>query len=117
MKNNLIVLIKNIFMYITLIWSSVMAIVYLIILFELPFFALISYLPLGESLANSLAFLLLIGIWVVPVLYVITVILIIIVYQYYSECNPKKRVSLATIILPLALTVLMFATNFLERLS
>ena len=49
MKTGLIVKLKNIFMYITLIWSSVMLAVYLVILFELPLFAWISYLPLGEE--------------------------------------------------------------------
>ena len=54
--------IRNIFMYITLIWSAVMLTVYLVILFDIPLFALISFLPLGEALCNFLSFMLLLGI-------------------------------------------------------
>ena len=49
MKTDLIVKLKNILMYITLFWASVMLAVYLVVLFEIPLFAWISFLPLGEE--------------------------------------------------------------------
>lgn len=78
---------ENIFMYITLIWSAVMLAVYLVVLFEAPLFAWISYLPLGEYVCEFLTLLLLSGIWAVPVLYVITISLMIFVHK-----NQKKKV-------------------------
>ena len=72
MKNKLLVVLKNIFMYTTLIWSSVMLISYLSIIFELPVFLLISYIPLvGDFIIEVLEFLVLFGIWGIPILYII----------------------------------------------
>lgn len=114
MKNKLLVILKNIFMYTTLIWSSVMLISYLSIIFELPVFLLISYIPLvGDFIIEVLEFLVLFGIWGIPILYVITIPYILVV----KEDNPNKRITLSTIIVPLVLIVLMLATNFLEVLA
>ena len=114
MKNKLLVVLKNIFMYATLIWSSVMLIVYISIIFELPVFALIGFIPfVGEFICEVLAFLLLFGIWGVPILYIITIPYILLV----EEEKTNKRIKIATIIIPLVLTVLMLATNFLEVLA
>ncbi|MBQ7100044.1 MAG: hypothetical protein IJN81_00315, partial [Clostridia bacterium] len=85
MKTGLTVKLKNIFMYITLIWSSVMLAVYLVVLFELPLFAWISYLPLGEEFCELLSLLMILGIWIVPVLYVVTISLIIFVRKKLKE--------------------------------
>ena len=114
MKNKLLVVLKNIFMYATLIWSSVMLIVYISIIFELPVFALIGFIPfVGEFICDVLAFLLLFGIWGVPILYIITIPYILLV----KEEKTNKRIKIATIIIPLILTVLMLSTNFLEVLA
>ena len=104
-------------MYITLIWSAIMLTVYLDVLFEIPLFALISFLPLGEALCNFLTFLLLTGIWVVPALYVITILLAIFVRTKSKESGQNKKFFVAVILLPLCLIGLMLATNFLERLA
>ena len=117
MKTGLIVKLKNIFMYITLIWSSVMLAVYLVVLFELPLFAWISYLPLGEEFCELLSFLMLFGIWMVPVLYIITIFLMIFVRKKLKEENQNKRISVSVIILPICLAVLMLLTNFMELLA
>lgn len=114
---NIIINIKNIFMYTTLIWASVMSAVYLIVLFEIPLFALISYLPLGELICEILVFLLMFGIWVVPVLYIITVTLMILVRVKFKKSEQNKRIAVTTIILPLILTILMLLTNFMEILA
>ena len=79
MKTGLIVKLKNIFMYITLIWSSVMLAVYLVVLFEIPLFAWISYLPLGEEFCRLLEFMMFFGIWIVPAFYIITIFFMILV--------------------------------------
>ena len=117
MKTGLIVKLKNIFMYITLIWSSVMLAVYLVVLFELPLFAWISYLPLGEDLCQFLALVLLLGIWIVPILYVITIFLMIYVRTKLKEDSQNKRISASVIILPICLAALMLLTNFMELLA
>ena len=117
MKTGLIVKLKNIFMYITLVWSSVMLVVYLVVLFELPLFAWISYLPLGEEFCELLSFLMLFGIWIVPVLYIITIFLMIFVRKKLKENNQNKRISVSVIILPICLAVLMLLTNFMELLA
>lgn len=117
MKTGLVVKLKNIFMYITLIWSSVMLAVYLVVIFELPLFAWISYLPLGEEFCELLSLLMLLGIWVVPVLYVVTISLMIFVRKKLKEDNQNKRLSVSVIILPICLAVLMLLTNFMELLA
>ena len=101
MKTGLIVKLKNIFTCITLIWSSVMLAVYLVVLFEIPLFAWISYLPLGEAFCELLSFLMLFGIWIVPVLYITTVFLMIFVRKKIKEDSQSKRLFLFVIILPL----------------
>ena len=115
MKNKLLVVLKNIFMYATLIWSSVMLIVYISIIFELPVFALIGFIPfVGEFICDVLAFLLLFGIWGVPILYIITIPYILLVKE---EEKTNKRIKIATIIIPLVVAGLMLTTNFLEVLA
>ena len=114
MKNKLLIVLKNIFMYTTLIWSSVMLISYLSIIFDLPVFLLISYIPLvGDFIIEVLEFLVFFGIWGIPILYIITIPYILLV----EEEKTNKRIKIATIIIPLVLTVLMLATNFLEVLA
>ena len=117
MKTALIVKLKNIFMHITLIWSSVMLAVYLVVLIELPFFAWISYLPLGEEFCQFLSFLMLLGIWIIPVLYVIMITLMIIVHIKRKEENQNKRIVILSVVLPLILAGLMLLTNFMELLA
>lgn len=117
MKPGLIVKLKNIFMYITLIWASVMLAVYLVVLFEIPLFAWISYLPLGEAFCELLSFMMLFGIWIVPVLFIVTISLMIFVRTKLKEDSQNKRISLSVIILPICLSVLMLLTNFMELLA
>ena len=117
MKPGLIVKLKNIFMYITLIWASVMLAVYLVVLFEIPLFAWISYLPLGEAFCELLSFMMLFGIWIVPVLFIVTISLMIFVRTKLKEDSQNKRISLSVIILPICLAVLMLLTNFMELLA
>ena len=117
MKTNLTVRINKVFMYITLIWSAVMLVVYMSALSELPLFLLISYLPFGEFVCEVLAFFMMLGIWVVPVLYVITISLMAVTHVKFKEGNENKALFLSTAILPVALAVLMLLTNYIEVLA
>lgn len=108
---------KNIFMYITLIWSAVMLALYLIVLFEIPLFMLIGYLPLGEEIGQFLSGLLFLGIWAVPALYILTLTFMIVARIKFKEKNQKKRIAVPTVILPLVLAAVMLLTNFNEILS
>ena len=117
MKTGLILKLKNFFMYITLIWSAVMLAVYFVILFELPLFAWISYLPLGEEFCRLLEFMILFGIWIVPALYIITIFFMILVRKKTKEDSQNKRIAVLVIILPICLAALMLLTNFMELLA
>lgn len=108
---------KNIFMYITLIWSAVMLALYLIVLFEIPLFMLIGYLPLGEEIGQFLSGLLFLGIWAVPALYILTLTFMIVARVKFKEKNQNKRIAVPTVILPLVLAAVMLLTNFNEILS
>ena len=108
---------KNIFMYITLIWSAVMLALYLIVLFEIPLFMLIGYLPLGEEIGQFLSGLLFLGIWAVPALYILTLTFMIVSRVKFKEKNQNKRIAVPTVILPLVLAAVMLLTNFNEILS
>ncbi len=95
MKNKSLIVLKNIFMYATLIWSSIMLIMYLSIIFELPVFALISFIPfVGEFICDALVALLLLGIWGVPILYIITIPYILLVEktEWLKKCVVKAVV-------------------------
>ncbi len=117
MKTDWLVKIKNIFMYITLIWSSVMLALYSSILFELPLFSLISGLPFGEFISVIFELLLYLGIWAVPVLYIITIVLMMQVSVRYNEENKNRVISVITIVLPLVLLALMLLSGFNELLQ
>lgn len=116
MKKNTLCKIKDVFQYMTLIWSCIMMVVYLICLFEMPVFAWISFLPLGDFVYRVLEFLMLSGIWGVPFFYIITIILMIIAHRK-EQTNRQKNMKVATILLPIILAILMLATNFNEVLS
>lgn len=117
MKTGLIVKLKNIFMYITLIWSAVMLFVYLIVLFEIPLFAWISYLPLGEEFCRLLEFMMFFGIWIVPAFYIITIFFMVFVRKKIKEDSQNKRIFVSAIILPICLAALMLLTDFMELLA
>jgi len=68
-------------------------------------------------LCETLTALMLFGIWTVPVLYIITITLMITVCVKYKESNHNKRISVSVIVLPVILAALMLLTNFNELLS
>ena len=67
--------------------------------------------------ALILCLLILFGIWIVPVLYIITIFFMIFVRKKLKEDSQNKRISLSVIILPLCLAALMLLTNFMELLA
>lgn len=118
MKNRLIVKLKNIFMYITLIWSSVMLLEFLnALLVELPFLHWINYVPLGEFIFGIWIYFLLFGICGIPVLYIITIILMTVVYVKFKDEKQNKLLSVSVVILPAILIVLMLLIGFTDILS
>ena len=114
MKNSLILKLKDIFMYITLFWSGAMTVIYLVVLSEIPLFSFISYLPLGDFICRILEFLMLFGIWAVPVLWVITVIFMILARKTQAK---NKRIAVLTAIVPAILAAIMLLTDFNDVLG
>lgn len=113
MKNNVKHRIKDIIMNITLYWCLIMAFIYFIILFSIPLFGMISYLPLGEHICTFLELLFLAGIWAVPVLWLISIILMIFVRKKERLEKKERLTAVLTAVLPVVLAVFMLLTNFL----
>ncbi len=104
MKNKL-VLIKNIFCVLTVIWSSVMFMKYVSILIPIHFYGVLYYI------FDFFLIFLYLGIWCVPILFVISSILIILLRKKYNY-NGCKLLNIITIVIPIILTVLMLLTDF-----
>ncbi len=117
MKKDFSVRLKNIFTYVTLGWSAVMAAVYITALFEIPLFKLISFLPFGDFICRIAEALMLFGIWIVPLLWVVSVGLAIWTRRKVKEENQNKCVAVSAVVLPLILAVFMLLTDFIDVLS
>lgn len=107
MKKNPIIVIKNIFCIITVIWSAIMLAEYSAAL--LPDLSLSSIL--FEILDSFLIFLYL-GIWVVPILLLVSIILMAVVGKKYKNTDNTKSLNIATIALPVMIFLLMILSNF-----
>lgn len=116
MKHDILMKVKNAFKYLTLSWALLMLILYLIVLFEIPVFRWLSILPFMESVLDSWVLVLYLGIWAVPVLYIVTVILMMWVKEKIPEAK-RQTTDVLTVILPIILCALMLLTNFNELLS
>ena len=103
---------KKIFSIITIVWSCLMLTQYLFIL--LPFW---SESIFTDILLGYLIPALYLGIWIVPVFYLISVVFIIISKDKFDNTASEKVLNLINIILPAVLYVLMFSTNFLSTLA
>lgn len=111
MKKNPLVATKNIFCVLTVSWSVLMLIEYLVCI--LP-------IQLNDFLFEILDFFvifLFLGIWGVPVLFLISTILMIIVRVKYKNSDERKTLNILTIFIPLILASLMLLTNFNEQLQ
>lgn len=110
MKNKL-VFAKNIFCIITVVWSSIMSAEYISVL--LPF-------NLKGVLLEIFDFFLIflyLGIWCVPVLFLVSLILLAWVREKYKDYGKYKVLDAATIVVPVFIAVLMLLTGFNSRLQ
>lgn len=110
MKKNPLISTKNIFCVLTVSWSVLMLIEYLVCIVPIQ---------LNDFLFEIFDFLLIflyLGIWGLPIVFVISIILMAIVKVKYKNSD-EKRLNILTIVIPLFLAGLMFLTNFNEQLQ
>ena len=106
MKKNPIIVIKNIFCIISVIWSAIMLAEYSAALLPDSLSSI-----LFEILDSFLIFLYL-GIWVVPILLLVSIILMAVVGKKYKNTDNTKSLNIATIALPVMIFLLMILSNF-----
>lgn len=106
MKKNPIIVIKNIFCIITVIWSAIMLAEYSAALLPDSLSSI-----LFEILDSFLIFLYL-GIWVVPILLLVSIILMAVVGKKYKNTDNTKSLNIVTIALPVMIFLLMILSNF-----
>ena len=106
MRKNPIIVIKNIFCIITVIWSAIMLAEYSAALLPDSLSSI-----LFEILDSFLIFLYL-GIWVVPILLLVSIILMAVVGKKYKNTDNTKSLNIATIALPVMIFLLMILSNF-----
>ena len=111
MKKNPIIVIKNIFCIITVIWSAIMLAEYSAALLPDSLSSI-----LFEILDSFLIFLYL-GIWVVPILLLVSIILMAVVSKKHKNIDKAKKLNALTVILPVITFMVMFLTNFNSRLQ
>ena len=110
MKNKPIIIIKNIFCVITIIWSAIMLTEYLVVL--LPF----QLKGILFEIADFLVIFLYLGIIAVPILFIISEIFIVL-GDKYDHADKFKKLNVATVVLPIVTFTLMLITNFNARLQ
>lgn len=109
--------IKSIFIRITPGWTAAMAIFYLIVLFEIPLFTVISFLPFGEHICNLLTTLFLVGIWIAPALWLISICLMIFIKKGERQEKKERLTVIFAVVLPVLLAAFMLLTDFHNVLS
>ena len=110
MKNKLVIA-KNIFCIVTTAWSSVMLTEYILVLmpFQLKGFLF--------EIFDALIMLLFLGIWCLPVLFIVSTILIVYARAKNIDNIRFKPLNIATIVIPVCLAALMLLTGFDSRLQ
>ena len=111
MQKNLLVVIKNIFCTLTIIWAAIMLTEYLFVLLPFQLHGFLFYI------FDFFVILLYLGIWAVPVLLLISLILMAVVRKKYESTDKKKRLNTLTVVLPVIVAVLMLLTDFNSRLQ
>lgn len=106
MKKNPIIVIKNIFCSITVIWSAIMLAEYSAALLPDRLSSI-----LFEILDSFLIFLYS-GIWAVPILLLVSIILMAVVGKKYKKTDNTKSLNIVTIALPVMTFLLMILSNF-----
>ncbi len=106
-----IVIVKNIFCIMTVVWSLIMLIEYVLVL--LPF----QLTGISLEIFDFFVIFLYSGILCVPVLFILSTVLMAWVREKHKDYNGFKLLDIITMILPIILAVLMFATGFNARLQ
>ena len=111
MKKKPIVIVKNIFCTITIVWSAIMLIEYVLVI--LP----VSLSGLLFEIFDFLVIFLYSGIFAVPVLLLLSIILLSAVSKKYENADNAKKLNVLTMVLPIITFLMMLLTNFNSRLQ
>lgn len=111
MKKKSIIVAKNIFCSITVIWSAIMLIEYVTIL--LP----VSLNGFLFEIFDYLVIFLYLGIFAVPGLLLLSIILLFVVSKTQGNSDDTKVLNIITVVLPVITFLLMLLTNFNSRLQ
>lgn len=105
-----IIKLKNVFCILTVIWSIIMLVEYIAVLLPYTLKGFIF------DIFDFLVIFLYLGIWCVPVLFVISITLILRVKKHKVN-NNYKFLNTITVMLPIILAILMLMTDFNSRLQ
>lgn len=111
MKIKSIIVIKNIFCIITIIWSVIMLVEYSLVLVPINLDGF-----LYEMFDFCVIFLYL-GIFAVPLLLLLSTIFMAVVREKYKSIEDKKVLNIITVVIPVVLAALMLLTDFNSRLQ
>ena len=111
MKKKPIIVIKSFFCIITIIWSAIMLVEYLLVLIPIDLNNILF------EIFDFLVIFLYAGILGVPVLFILSSIFIAIVGRKYKDSEKTSKLNVVTIILPITTFALMLVTNFNARLQ
>ena len=111
MKKKPIIVIKNIFCIITIIWTVMMLLEYSIVLSSLKLEGLL------YEIFDFFIIFLYTGIFAVPILLLISSILMAVIREKYKIINAGKVLNIITVVMPVILAVLMLLTDFNSRLQ
>ena len=112
MKDKVLVVIKNIFCVLTVLWSLLMLFEYTIILIGAPQISGILY-----EFFDFCVLFLYIGIFAVPLLFFVSAILMAVVREKYQKTSIEKILNVVTIFLPIIVGTIMILTDFNSRLQ
>lgn len=111
MKKNPIIVIKNVFCSITVVWSAIMLIEYIMVLMR------VNISGLMFEIFDFLVVFLYSGIFAVPILLLLSIILLSVVSKKYENSDNAKELNILTAVLPVITFMVMLLTNFNSRLQ
>ncbi len=106
-----IIVIKNFFCIITVVWSAIMLTEYLLVLIPIEWNSFLF------EIFDFFIIFLYAGILGVPILFILSVIFLVIVRTKHKYADNLENLNTATIILPIITFALMLVTNFNARLQ
>lgn len=111
MKKKPILVVKNIFCTITIIWSAIMLIEYVMILFP------VDLSRFWFSIFDFFVIFLYSGIFAVPILLLLSIIFMAIVSKKHGNTDGANVLNILTTVLPVITFLVMLLTNFNSRLQ